>query len=97
MKKISDPKRIAQCLRTTGLQDQFDTPDLPFLLFSYEKHELIASQWRASNICSLWSAATSTFSVCTGTAARFPSTSLPKGGVLRKTGKGRYRLAEFCA
>ena len=33
MKKISDPKRIAQCLRTTGLQDQFDTPDLPFLLF----------------------------------------------------------------
>lgn len=43
MKKISDPKRIAQCLRTTGLQDQFDTPDLPFLLFSYEKHELIAS------------------------------------------------------
>ena len=43
MKKISDPKRIAQCLRTTGLQDQFDTPDLPFLLFSYDKHELIAS------------------------------------------------------
>lgn len=43
MKKISDPARIARCLRSSGVIELFDTPDLPFLLFSYQKNELIAS------------------------------------------------------
>lgn len=43
MKKISDPKIIQSYLQATELQSRFDTPNLPFMLFEYEKHELIAS------------------------------------------------------
>ena len=43
MRKVTDPERVRRALCETGLQELFDTPNLPFQLFSYDRLELLAS------------------------------------------------------
>ena len=43
MRKVTDPERVRRALRETGLQELFDTPNLPFQLFYYDRLELLAS------------------------------------------------------
>ena len=43
MKRIFDQKIVEHYIQVAQLQNRFDTPNLPFILFQYEKHELIAS------------------------------------------------------
>lgn len=43
MKRIGDTEKIRQWIEESGIRQYFDTPDLKFEAYSYEKGELIAS------------------------------------------------------
>ena len=46
MREIRDPETIQQWIETSRIQENFDTPDLPFRLYEYESGEMLVSPFK---------------------------------------------------